>query len=124
MAGPPEELVKNLPRMNGGEDFDYNMWSGYVGIPDTTKQIHYLLAESQSNPATDPLIVWFNGGPGCSSMLAFIQEHGPWLIKDGTPHGAPMEKNDYSWNLEANILYIEQPAGVGYSWCDKENHPE
>jgi len=40
-------------------------------------------------------------------MLAFIQEHGPWLIKDGSAHDAPMEKNDYSWNLEANILYIE-----------------
>jgi len=52
------------------------------------------LAESQSNPATDPLIVWFNGGPGCSSMLAFIQETGPWLIKDGSAHDAPMDKNE------------------------------
>ena len=72
LAGPAAELVKNLPRMNNGQDFDYNMWSGYVDIPQTTKQIHYLMAESQSNPDTDPLIVWFNGGPGCSSMLAFI----------------------------------------------------
>jgi len=40
-------------------------------------------------------------------MLAFIQEHGPWLIKDGSAHDAMMTKNDYSWNLEANILYIE-----------------
>jgi len=46
------------------------------------------------------------------------------LIKDGTPHGAPMAKNDYSWNLEANILYIEQPAGVGYSFCDVDNKPD
>jgi len=37
LAGPKTELVKNLPRMNGGKDFDYNMWSGYVGIPETTK---------------------------------------------------------------------------------------
>ena len=124
VAGPQEDLVKNLWRMNDGMDFDFNMWSGYIPIKDTTKQIHYLLAESQSNPSTDPLIVWFNGGPGCSSMLAFIQEHGPWLIDDGTAHNAPMRKNDYSWNLEANILYIEQPAGVGYSFCDVKNHPE
>jgi carboxypeptidase C (cathepsin A) len=40
-------------------------------------------------------------------MLAFVQEHGPWLIKDGSAHDAQMVKNDYSWNLEANILYIE-----------------
>lgn len=36
-AGPPEELVKNLWRMNDGNDFDFNMWSGYVNIPETTK---------------------------------------------------------------------------------------
>ena len=37
LAGPAADLVKNLPRMNNGQDFDYNMWSGYVGIPNTTK---------------------------------------------------------------------------------------
>jgi len=36
-AGPPEELVKSMPRMNNEEDFDYNMWSGYIPIPETTK---------------------------------------------------------------------------------------
>ena len=25
--------------------------------------------------------------------------------------------NDYSWNLEASMLYIESPGGVGYSTC-------
>jgi carboxypeptidase C (cathepsin A) len=35
-----------------------------------------------------------------------------------------MVKNELSWNLEANILYIEQPAGVGYSWCDEKNKPD
>jgi len=28
------------------------------------------------------------------------------------------EPNPYSWNLNASMLYMEHPAGVGYSYCD------
>ena len=48
-------------------------------------------------------------------MLGFLQEHGPFVMDDGK---TDFRKNPYSWNKEANVLYIEQPAGVGYSFCD------
>jgi len=114
-AAPEEERVTSLPEMGTFDQFGF--FSGYVDIPDTTKQIHYLFVESQQDPSNDPLIIWFNGGPGCSSMLGFAQEHGPYLIADGTDY---WQVNEYSWNREANVLYIESPAGVGYSWCGTE----
>ena len=58
--------------------------------------------------------MWFNGGPGCSSMLGFSQEHGPYVMEDG---GTTFHYNEYSWNKEVNMLYIESPAGVGFSYC-------
>ena len=61
------------------------MYSGYIDFPGTSKKIHYLFAESQRKPAEDPLVVWFNGGPGCSSMLGFMQEHGPFIMDNGSP---------------------------------------
>jgi len=52
-------------------------------------------------------------------MLAFMQENGPYQQDDAT---GDLLVNEYSWNKEASVLYIEQPAGVGYSYCDHENH--
>jgi carboxypeptidase C (cathepsin A) len=111
-AAPEEDRVLEVPGMAVFDNFGF--YSGYLPIPDTGKSLHYLFAESQSNPSTDPLIIWFNGGPGCSSMLGWAQEHGPYVMDSGTDF---WRKNDYSWNNEANVIYIESPAGVGYSFC-------
>ncbi|CAI2368611.1 unnamed protein product [Moneuplotes crassus] len=111
MAKPADEIVKELPEMGKFDRFD--MYSGYLEIPNKQRKLHYVFAESQNDPATDPLVIWFNGGPGCSSMLGFIQEHGPYSMPDGDPN---FYENPNSWNKEANMLYIESPAGVGYSY--------
>ena len=51
-------------------------------------------------------------------MLGYLQEHGPYVMEDETNY---FHKNDYSWNKETNMLYIESPAGVGFSFCDNQN---
>jgi len=45
-AAPEEDRVRSLPDMNGGAEFDFKMYSGYVPIPETTKEIHYLFLEA------------------------------------------------------------------------------
>lgn len=113
IAKPAEDLVTSLPVVG---DLSFGAYSGYVDLTGTSKKIHYLLTESQNDPSTDPLIVWFNGGPGCSSLIGFATENGPWTFSSETD---PVT-NNYSWNNEANILYIEQPAGVGFSYCNSQ----
>jgi carboxypeptidase C (cathepsin A) len=51
-------------------------------------------------------------------MLGFLQEHGPYALEDGALN---FTQNDYSWNKEATVIYIESPAGVGYSICGDPN---
>jgi carboxypeptidase C (cathepsin A) len=80
-----------------------------------TKSLHYVFVTSASdNAAKDPVVVWFNGGPGCSSLLALFAEHGPFVFDDGE---SVIKPNPEPWNKRANVLYIESPAGVGYSFA-------
>ena len=112
-AAPEHDRVEYLPDM--GVFDTYGAFSGYLDIAESSKKIHYLFFEAQNNAADAPVLIWFNGGPGCSSMLGFMQENGPFRIESGAKKFHPSE---FSWNRETNLLYIEQPAGVGYSYCE------
>lgn len=115
------DLVPTLDALPGWpSNASFGIYSGFLNVPNTSKDIHYVFLESQSNHTTDPLVVWFNGGPGCSSMLGFLQETGPFVLED---NATEYTANPYAWNNETNILYIEQPAGVGYSTCDNATDP-
>jgi carboxypeptidase C (cathepsin A) len=108
LAAPKEDIMGQLPNAPA---FKTDTYSGYLKASET-KSLHYVFSESQSDPATDPVIIWFNGGPGCSSMLAFMQENGPLKIDDGESY---ITTNPHPWTEKANVLWIESPAGVGWS---------
>lgn len=114
VAAPAADKVTAMP---GWGDFSkqFDMYSGYVTTNDPKHHMHYIFVSSQAKGDKDPVVVWMNGGPGCSSMNGFSQEHGPYVIDDGETE---FKYNDYSWNLKHNMLYIDQPAYVGYSYCE------
>ena len=74
--------------------------------------------ESQSkSAATDPLILWLTGGPGCASSLAALFENGPFKVNED---GESLDVNPFGWNKNANVVYVDQPIGVGFSYGVKE----
>jgi carboxypeptidase C (cathepsin A) len=65
--------------------------------------------------------LWFNGGPGCSSLDGFFYEHGPFEIEmDGDK--TTLVERPYRWNKIANMLYIEAPVGVGFSYSSSKDY--
>lgn len=100
------------------EPFRSAQYSGYLAVTGGS-QVHYHLVESEGSPSSDPLVVWLNGGPGCSSYLGFWLEQGPFTMHgDGT-----LTENPYRWNTNANMLFLESPPGVGFSFITGSKPP-
>jgi cathepsin A (carboxypeptidase C) len=101
--------ITNLP---GAPTVSFKQYSGYVSAT-ANRYLHYWFTESQRTPSSDPLILWLNGGPGCSSVGGFLTELGPFMVNDD---GATLRLNPFGWNMQANVVALEAPAGVGYSY--------
>ncbi|KAJ7769203.1 alpha/beta-hydrolase [Mycena maculata] len=71
-----------------------------------------------SAAATDPWIIWLNGGPGASSLLGLMTENGPIHVT-GT---YSIVQNNYSYNQLADTFWVDQPVGTGYSTSDPDGY--
>ncbi|CAI5454101.1 unnamed protein product [Caenorhabditis angaria] len=80
----------------------------------------YWLAESENNVTTDPLIFWFNGGPGCSSLTGLFF-NGPINVDS---MGQELSKNEYSLTKLGSVVYIESPSPVGFSYSTDDSDPD
>jgi len=85
--------------------------AGYITAGGATKYFFWLF-ESKGAPTTDPLIMWLSGGPGCSSQLALFAENGPCKV---STDASTTTLNPNSWHTHANVMWVDQPAGVGFS---------
>ena len=68
--------------------------------------------ESRNDPENDPVVLWLNGGPGCSSLTGLFMELGPSQVDDNLN----LIFNPYSWNANASVIFLDQPVNVGYSY--------
>lgn len=88
-------------------------YTGYLSTDNDSKHFFFAYFDSRSNPREDPLVMWLNGGPGCSSMTGLFMELGPCRVSDA---GNSTVKNEHSWIEAANVFFLDQPIGVGFSW--------
>ncbi len=116
--------VKTIPGdLVGVRTIDLNIRS-YAGFTnDNLNHMFGCFYEAQpcmndEDVANFPLLLWFNGGPGASSMFGAMSENGPYLINDN----GIIEENPNSWNKQAHIMYWDNPVGAGYSYNEENDY--
>ncbi|KAL2421463.1 Carboxypeptidase Y-like protein A [Exophiala dermatitidis] len=104
--------VKAVDPSSLGVDPGVKQYSGYLDDNENDKHLFYWFFESRNDPKNDPVVLWLNGGPGCSSLTGLFLELGPARINEKLE----LVPNPYSWNDNASVIFLDQPVNVGYSY--------
>uniref|UniRef100_A0A804I997 Carboxypeptidase n=1 Tax=Musa acuminata subsp. malaccensis TaxID=214687 RepID=A0A804I997_MUSAM len=109
------DKIDRLPGQPEGQSI--NQYAGYVTVDHHNgRALFYYFVESPEDQAKKPLVLWLNGGPGCSSLgYGAMEELGPFRVNSD---GKTLRENDHSWIDVANIIFLESPAGVGFSYSN------
>ncbi|EFY94224.2 peptidase S10 family protein [Metarhizium robertsii] len=94
----------------------FDVGESYAGLlpmsPSSNSSLFFWFFPTSNPKASDEITIWLNGGPGDSSLNGMLLATGPFLWQPGTDRPIP---NPYAWNNLTNVVYIDQPAGTGYS---------
>lgn len=113
-AAPTADLISSLP---GQPNVPFAQYAGYITIDAAAgRSFFYYFVEADSDPSSKPLTLWLNGGPGCSSIgNGAFTENGPFRVTSGD---GELAENPYAWNKASNVLFLDSPAGVGWSFSN------
>ncbi|GLJ25039.1 hypothetical protein SUGI_0479230 [Cryptomeria japonica] len=116
-GGPSDDLVQRLP---GQPSVKFKQYAGYVDVDEKAgRALFYYFVEAEHDAHSKPLALWLNGGPGCSSIGGgAFTELGPFYPRGD---GRGLIKNPKSWNKVSNLLFVESPAGVGWSYSNSSS---
>ncbi|XP_047978229.1 serine carboxypeptidase-like 13 [Salvia hispanica] len=118
-AAASQTIVENLPGYDG--TLPFKLETGYISVgEDDEVQLFYYFIQSENDPNRDPLLLWLNGGPGCSALSGLVYEIGPLTFDFDNFDGSlpSFLLNPYSWTKVANIIFLDYPAGTGFSYSN------
>jgi len=117
-----QQLSAVVDPLDGIENDPFESYAGLITVrPETDSHMFFWFAPAtEVDPSQAPVVVWLQGGPGASSLFGMLEIHGPIQAEGFNPTVAV--PNEYTWNHRANMLYIDNPIGAGYSYTtDPDN---
>lgn len=113
-------LIESWPDV-GFETGEFYSGSISIDESDPSRRLFFIFKPTANRLIDDEIVIWLNGGPGCSSLYGFASENGPIAFQtDGAPD-SKHERNSFAWSEMTNMLWVEQPAGTGFS--EQETQP-
>ncbi|XP_015063780.1 serine carboxypeptidase-like 34 [Solanum pennellii] len=112
-----EQEADRVIELPGQPPVSFKQYAGYVTVNETHgRALFYWFFEATTNSSKKPLLLWLNGGPGCSSIgYGEAEELGPFLTQKNKPE---LKFNHFTWNKATNLLFLESPVGVGFSYTN------
>ncbi|ORX38007.1 putative KEX1 protein precursor [Kockovaella imperatae] len=92
---------------------------GGEGSTGRDAELYFLMVKARRSAGRQRLVLWFNGGPGCSSFDGALMEIGPFrtVPADQTTSGkVELKLVEGGWEEFATVVFIDQPPGTGFSY--------
>ncbi|KAJ9643763.1 uncharacterized protein PV06_09055 [Exophiala oligosperma] len=109
--------VQSLPGQPDGPLL--KMHAGHIEItPEHNGHLFFWHYQNRHIADRRRTVIWLNGGPGCSSMDGAMMELGPYRVKEG----GKLTYNEGSWDEFANLLFVDNPVGTGFSYVNTDSY--
>ncbi|CAB0040177.1 unnamed protein product [Trichogramma brassicae] len=96
---------------------EISSYSGYFTVnKEYNSNMFFWFFPAQMEPKNAPVVLWLQGGPGATSLFGLFTENGPYSVTKNQT----LQRRKYSWNLNHNVIYIDNPVGTGYSFTDDD----
>ncbi|KAJ7639547.1 Alpha/Beta hydrolase protein [Roridomyces roridus] len=132
--GAPTEIpsaasfyVPSLPDIHQDPTNPLTIFAGHLpSDPNASKldantvsaHLYFVMVKNRRVADRKRIMFWFNGGPGCSSFDGLMMEVGPWRM-DGK---GGFQVAEGGWEEYMTMVYVDQPAGTGYSYTSTDRY--
>uniref|UniRef100_A0A1B0CQ02 Carboxypeptidase n=1 Tax=Lutzomyia longipalpis TaxID=7200 RepID=A0A1B0CQ02_LUTLO len=111
------ELAQNLSFVSHRKLDWLQSYAGYITVNKKyNSNMFFWFFRAKINSAAAPVVLWLQGGPGASSLFGMFAENGPFSITEDLDY----PPRQYSWHINHNLIYIDNPVGTGFSFTDND----